>query len=111
MLLGLALLRWCPPVKDFWPAVWVAMQRLVLEEQRTPDVQVCVFGGVGGGAWGVGVGQARGWQGSWWGIGKGLPPSDPEELVRRHVHDGWGAVCLCITAACVVGSRRNGVRL
>ncbi|GLC35171.1 hypothetical protein PLESTB_000562100 [Pleodorina starrii] len=40
VLLGLALLRYTPPIKDFWPPVWEAVTRLVLAEQREqPDVQ------------------------------------------------------------------------
>ncbi len=61
VLLGFALLRWCPPVKDFWPAVWVAMQRLVLEEQRTPDVQVGRVVGCGGRTCCHGPGWREGW--------------------------------------------------
>ncbi|EFJ51284.1 hypothetical protein VOLCADRAFT_116508 [Volvox carteri f. nagariensis] len=40
VLLGLALLRFTPAIKDFWPPVWEAVQRLVLAEQKeNPDVQ------------------------------------------------------------------------
>ncbi len=41
VLLGLALMRYVPPLKDFWPPVLEAVQRLVLAEQQEPDVQVC----------------------------------------------------------------------
>ncbi|GFR45287.1 hypothetical protein Agub_g6395 [Astrephomene gubernaculifera] len=39
VLLGLALLRFVPPIRDFWAAVWVAVGRLVLADSKTPDVQ------------------------------------------------------------------------
>ncbi|GLI70616.1 hypothetical protein VaNZ11_015514 [Volvox africanus] len=40
VLLGLALLRFTPPIKDFWPPMWEKIGSLVLGEQKEkPDVQ------------------------------------------------------------------------
>ncbi|KAG2495833.1 hypothetical protein HYH03_006072 [Edaphochlamys debaryana] len=39
VLLGLALLRHSPEVKDWWGAMWKAMDGLVVAESRQPDVQ------------------------------------------------------------------------
>lgn len=40
VLLGLALLRYVPAIRDFWSAIWQALDRVVLAEQKVPDAQV-----------------------------------------------------------------------